>query len=356
MTCHLPFLQRPRSLARQRGAALLMAMVIVTLVATMASSMVWQQWRAAQVEGSERVRTQAGWVLVGALDWARLILKEDYKSAQDVDHLGEPWAVPLAESRLSTFLAADTSNTASDEDDSPEAFLSGKVEDAQAKFNLFRLVDGQGALVPEQVLAFRTLCESIGLAPTLADGVAAAYQRSRLVQVYAASQDPAVLAQLGGEAGRLQAPLVPWTVDQLLWLGLDALTVDRLRPYVTLLPEETRVNVNTASKEVIAAVVPNLDMGRAQRLVQARQRKPFKTAQDILDVTGPMVPTTLVPDPLSGLDFKSEFFEVSGRLRYDDNIIEQRHLVRRMQASDVVVLHQSRFSGVEPAVPPASPR
>ena len=120
---------------QQRGAALLMAMVIVTLVATIASTMVWQQWRAVQVEAAERARSQAHWVLVGALDWSRLILREDANTKTDgqlVDHLGEPWAVELAEARLSSFLAADKNNT----DDGPEAFLSGKIEDATARYNL----------------------------------------------------------------------------------------------------------------------------------------------------------------------------------------------------------------------------
>ena len=43
---------------RQRGAALLTAMVIVTLVATLAASMIWQQWRAVQIEAAERSRAQ----------------------------------------------------------------------------------------------------------------------------------------------------------------------------------------------------------------------------------------------------------------------------------------------------------
>ena len=52
-------------------------MIIVALVATLAGSMVWQQWRAIQVEAAERARTQSAWILSGALDWARLILRED---------------------------------------------------------------------------------------------------------------------------------------------------------------------------------------------------------------------------------------------------------------------------------------
>ena len=41
-------------------------MLILTLVATLASGMIWQQWRAIQTEGAERARTQSAWVLAGA--------------------------------------------------------------------------------------------------------------------------------------------------------------------------------------------------------------------------------------------------------------------------------------------------
>ncbi len=342
----------PPGAASQRGAALLMAMVIVTLVSTLAASMVWQQWRAVQVESAERVRSQSAWVLSGALDWARLILREDGKNEQ-VDHLGEVWAMPLAEARLSTFLAADgNNNSALDSDDSPDAFLSGKVDDAHAKYNLRHLVDGV-ATNDAEVKVFKRLLEFLSLPPSLADGIAAAMTKAALAEASFASNDPAVLDKLGGEMGRSQAPLMPQSFDQLLWLGLDAGTLEKLRPYVTLLPTAaTMVNVNTAPKEVIAAMVDGLDLARAARLVQARQRKPFKTTADIFEVLGHAQPEW----DFSRLDVKSEFFEVKGRLRYEDNVIEQRHLVQRQPGgSDVLVLQQSRFSGLDRGADGATP-
>jgi general secretion pathway protein K len=312
----------------QRGAALLMAMVIVTLVATLAASMVWQQWRAVQVESAERVRSQANWVLAGALD-----------------DLGEAWAIPLAEARLSTFLAADSNNNSADTDDAPEAFMSGKVEDAQAKFNVRNLIANDGQIVPEQVKAFKRLLESLSVAPSLADGMAANLSKAAL----ATQGDSAeTLTQIGGVAGRAEAALLPQSTDQLLWLGLDAGTLEKLRPFITLLPGETKVNVNTASKEVISAVVDKLDVGSAARLVQARQRKPFKDLAELEGVIGKGFTVD------QRLDVKSEYFEVSGRLRYEDNIIEQRHLVHR-DGQAVVVLQQSRISGLETPAQEASP-
>ena len=104
----------PPPVRRQRGAALLTALLIVVLITTLSAAMLWRQARSIQVESAERGRAQADWVLQGALDWARLILREDARANQkdNVDHLGEVWAVPLAEARLSSFLSADDNNSA----------------------------------------------------------------------------------------------------------------------------------------------------------------------------------------------------------------------------------------------------
>src|SRR5262249_50843489 len=87
---------RRRSLVmkRQHGAALLAAMLTVTLVATFAAAALWQQWRSVEIESADRQRVQSTWILTGALDWARLILREDRDRA---DYLSEPWAIPLEE-------------------------------------------------------------------------------------------------------------------------------------------------------------------------------------------------------------------------------------------------------------------
>src|SRR5690606_8100593 len=142
----------------QRGAALLAAMLTVTLVATFAASAMWQQWRSIEVETAERARVQSAWILVGALDWSRLILIEDY-NAGGADHLAEPWAVPLEESRLSTFLAADR-NVAQVDDastDTSDAFLSGQIIDLQSHLNLATLVSRDGVDSKEARAPFQRL-------------------------------------------------------------------------------------------------------------------------------------------------------------------------------------------------------
>jgi len=306
----------------QRGAALLTAMIIVTLVATLAASMVWQQWRAVQVELAERGRLQSAWILSGALDWAKLILREDFKSSATIDHLGEPWAVPLAEARLSTFLAADKDNT----DDGPEAFLSGSITDAQSRFNLRNLIDSNTNKVsPTQVDALRELLQAINVTADLADRIANGLQGA--------------LTPAGSPGAVANPPLMPQDVRQLIWLGVDPDAIRQMEPYVVLLPIATPVNVNTAAAEVLLAAIPGLDRGTAQRLVQTRQRTPFKSLEDVK----PMLPSTLA-DKLQPQQASthSSFFIVRGRLRLTDRVLEESSLVERRGPLDVVTLWRQR--------------
>jgi len=313
---------------RQRGAALLLAMLVLTLVATLASGMVWQQWRAIQVEGAERARAQAAWILSGALDWARLILREDARTG-GADHLGEPWAVPLAEARLSSFLAADRDNNSAAEADGVEAFLSGSITDAQSRWNLRRLIDAEGKVAPAQLRVLQRLVEQAGLPSDSAERIAQALRNAWAPAAAASGAAPA------------QATIAPQRLAELAWLGIDGNTVSRLEPWVTLLPRsDTPVNVNTAAAEVIAAAIDGMSLGSAQRLLQERQRTPLR------DLGAPGTRAYFPADPqtsLDGVGVSSRYFIVQGRLRLGERVLEERSLVERRQL-DIVVLARERIN------------
>jgi general secretion pathway protein K len=292
-------------------------MIIVTLVATLASSMLWRQWRSVQIEAAERSRAQSSWILTGALDWARLILREDRRSGS-VDHLSEPWATPLAEARLSTFLAADLS----DADAAPDAFLAGRITDLQGRFNLTNLAQAADAAAPHRA-ALERLCELVNVDPSTANLLIAGFAPRT-------STDP-------NEAeAAADAPLMPSSPAQLSWLGLDARTVATLAPYVTVLPRPTPVNLNTAPREVLAAVL-GLDLASADRLVQHRQRTPLRSVGEVASLLSGVVPSDAVAS------VGSDFFEVRGQLRIDQRAVEERSLVER-RGLQVVWLTRERTS------------
>lgn len=317
---------------RQRGAALLSAMLTVALVATFAAAALWQQWRTVEVEAAERARIQAAWLLVGGLDWARLLLREDGRSG-GADHLGEPWAVPLEEARLSDFLAAERNVSTDVGPDVMEAFLSGQIVDQQSMMNVANLVkDGQ--LSVQDMQAFGRLFALLELPQAQLDTLAENLR-------FALDASPA-------NRSSPLAPLPPQRMEQLVWLGVPERTVAVLRPYVTVLPLRAPVNLNTASAEVMHAMVPGLSMADAQRLVSARERSPFRDVGEARLAIGAEPSMFSAEQAYVGIN--TNYFEVRSRLRLDRLMIEERALVRR-DTMEVRVVQRWRAAAPGPAAP-----
>ena len=348
---------------RQTGAALLAAMLTVTLVATFAAAALWQQWRSVEVETAERARVQSTWILTGALDWSRLILREDGR-AGGADHLAEPWAVPLNEARLSAFLAVDKNASETER----EAFLSGQVIDLQGKLNVSNLIEGN-SLSATALASFSRLFELLGLpkeqlltlASSLLEAVrdpvpsgAGAVPNSSATTATPASTGASAPAPINNTPTPVTAltvtalsPLMPERIEQLAWLGLPRETLAVLMPHITLLPQRTAVNLNTASAEVIYASTPGLDMANAQKLVAARERKHFSTLaeanQQIGDTEGKF------SDAQHAV--ATRFFEVTGQLRLDQTLVQERSVLQR-DGLQVRTLWRER--GVVISPPPAT--
>lgn len=318
----------------EKGAALLLAMLTVTLVAALASAGLWQQWRHVAVEEAERERQQAAWVLTGALDWARLILREDARTNQNTgagDHLAEPWALGLEEAKLSSFLAADKTT---DPPPALEAFLSGAIQDQQGRLNWTNLVQ-QGKLSEPDLRAFARLFEQLGLPEAELVRVARQW-------VLATPVAPAPNATPSDAGAR--TPLRPKRLNQLVWLGLSSRSLQRLLPYTTVLPERTPLNLNTAPPELLVAAVPGLDMARARRAVAQRALTPFKTLADVGTVMGTLA------QPLNDAQHTtaSRYFEVQGSLRLGERVVHERSLVQR-NGLQVTTLWRERTTARQPS-------
>lgn len=294
---------------QQHGAALLSAMLVVTLVASLASAAMWLQWRQVELETAERGRAQSLWLMTGAMDWTRLILSEDSRSAQSADHLGEPWALPVQESRLSTFLSQDHQWREGD----PEVFLSGQIVDAQSRLNLTSLVE-DGKPAPAAQVAWRRLFERLDLPlPEL----------QLLLQRW--PQATEAIKRNTTVSTTSDAPLLPQRLDQLVWLGLSGATVERLRPYATILPTATPVNLNTASEVVLEAVVPGLDVASVRQWVLQRNAKPWMSLQEAAEALG--AAGRLLDDQQHTT--RSRYFEIHGRLRIEQTVQQESALIER---------------------------
>ena len=337
---------RPRQ--RQSGAAILLALLIMTLIATLAAGMVWLQWRGIEVEAAERARAQAEWLLNASLDWGNLILKSSIRNGQTEDDLGQPWATPLAETKLSSFLSADGNH---DAEGGPEAYLSGQISDAESKYNLYNLIvpapvaagaPGGGNAKFDEINRFKILCTAIGIAPDIATTLGSGLRNS---------WDAQQAASTGGQTG--DSVLMPVQLEDLAWYGIDPKVLKQLQPFVQLLPPPngetlaiTNINLNTAPAEVLMAAVPGLTRAQAQQMILSRQTHPFISLAAAwtsygVGAVGPKIPDG---DPPLQAAFKSQHFEIYGQLRLEQHVVRERSVVyRKDQFAPIQVLRRERI-------------
>ena len=287
---------------RQRGVAAVTAILIVAVAAAAASFMLAQQSAMLGQTALVASRAQADLYGRAGLDWARGVLADDAKRAGDVDWLGEGWAQPLAALPVE------------------RAVVAGAIADEQGKFNLNNLLNG--TVVSEQdMAAFKRLLESVGLPGELREAVLDWIDANDSLSGGAGAESPYYLS-LAKPYRAADRPMVQ--LEELYRVrGFDAQAVAKLRPYVTALPAHTKVNVNTASPQVLAAMMPELSAAQIADIVRARQAKPFRTTADV---------TSLVKNAqasVGGLDVKSNFYSVRVTVTQDDVQVASESLVQR---------------------------
>lgn len=285
----------------QRGVAVVMAVLVVALATSAATYMLWQQslW-VRQVENLTG-RAQAEAIARAAAGWAATILAEDDPV---LDHLGEPWA-----RRVPPFAAE-------------QAQVAGAMFDEQAKFNVNNLAR-DGGVAPHDFVAFQRLLAALGLPANLAEAVLDWLDADGEVMQPSGAEDPYYLAldPPYRTAGRRVVDLA----ELVRVRGFDADILARLAPFVTALPEETPVNVNTAPAPVLQALLPGLSTEDMARVIEQRKTKPFQSREDFLRA---------LARPTSGtvgaqLDVKSRYFSAETTVRFGRVVVAYRALFQR---------------------------
>jgi general secretion pathway protein K len=349
----------PAPRRRQHGVAIISALLVVTLSAILVAGVLWRQQVQIRRIQNQHLLAQAQWVARGAVDWTRLILRSEADTAPTVTYLGGIWAVPIAKTRLSDFLGKTGERQPGE---GAQTFLSGSIEDAQAKFNLRDLVSvpAPGALQvnQQQMAVFARLLALLGMDGGLAKTTA---RQVRASLMHSATRFQAPIGNRLGSAGEgeqpqpgdtaggnsftdqpgLQddenssnldtAPLQLTSVDSLLNVpGFTPDMVARLRPFVTVLPTQTPVNMNTAPAEVVAAMVPGMSLSSAQALVSRRQSVFFRNAADVqlaLQGTGALPPGTDISQ--IPIDVTTSYFLVHGRVQHERAEVDRTTLIYR---------------------------
>lgn len=266
---------------QQNGVAIVMVMGVVALATLTATTiMVSQSTWSRQVELSAG-HVQAGSLIQAGLDWARALLSDD-RRISNVDHPGEPWALRLPPVPVEN------------------GILAGHIEDQQGKFNLNNIVKG-GKVNLAWHEHFRQLLVILELPPELADTLADWIDSDSELQPQGGAED---MYYLSLQSAYLAAnrPLVDVT-ELVLVRGFDDNVRAHLRPFVTALPGFTAVNVNTASAEVMSAIIDGLNLDAARVVTAQRDQIYYR---DVSDFFSRLPPGLVVPN--ENISVNSDYF------------------------------------------------
>ena len=322
---HRPAL-RPclRPSLRQRGVAVVTALLLTTLAISIVASLFWQQQVQVRSMENQRLQLQTQWILRGALDWASLVLRQDAYTSQFTS-LDQVWATPLAETRLDQYIERERI-----EGETFDASLSGNIVDATSRYNLGNLAKNR-IKNPVQLRIFGRLLDNLRLDARLAERVANFVAQGQQVQGPAVvdpsnpQPQPTPGAQPVPPTAGVPMPLLQ--VDDLLAVqGVTPEILAKLRPFLVVLPASpTPLNVNTAPPELLSALVPNMSLPEANGLVARRKTAPWRD---------PEMFKSQVPNASTlGDEFsvKSNWFLVQSRIRLDRAALNAESLIERKE-------------------------
>lgn len=253
---------------KQRGVALITALLIAALVTVVAVAMASRQQLDMRRTGNMLEADQAYLYALAAETWVTQILKEDMQKTQ-IDTLNEDWAMKLPPLPIEG------------------GVISGSVEDLQGRFNLNNLVIASGNdagkpdTVQERIL--RSILEQVNFAeeniqiPPSVPNRVVDWIDANLNSMADGAED---LDYLG-----LVAPNVPYrTANRLMASpselaaikGLSLADVDALLPFVAALPETTPVNINTAPEVMLMSLNDDITPRIAKELAEYRLDTPFE--------------------------------------------------------------------------------
>ena len=247
----------------QRGIALLTILVMVALATILAATIAKRQTNTAENTGYLMRQDQSLLYAKSAEAFFSELLIQDSENGGNIDHLQENWAKPMP-----AFPVED-------------GFISGRLLDESGKFNLNNLLKADGSVDDSARRWFEKLLQRVGLPAELSQAV-----------IDWQDADDETTGAMGAESNYYQG-LDPsylasntrfHQVEELkLVRGFEGKNYDLIAPYVTALPEATKINMNTAAPLLLASIDPKLDVKTLEQELKAKQAELayFNSVEDL---------------------------------------------------------------------------
>ena len=299
---------------RQRGVALITALLIVALVGSLAYTLKWDNALDFRRTAVMLNRDQAVQVAMGAESWIQIILRQDLADS-NTDHLGEIWASELPGLPI----------------DGGEVF--GDIEDLQGRFNVNNLIDGDGRIDQDALEQFQRLLNALGLDPRLA-GITGDWLDADQDASFPDGAEDAIYTGIVPPY-RAANQLLSSASELAAIEGMDKATLDILLPHIVALPGTTPINVNTATGPVLQSLDERITLADAESLIAERAEAGFaEIAQSFAGL--------MDPDDISNkLAETTEFFQLRVIVRVDTVRITYYSILERGPRGDVTPILRS---------------
>lgn len=285
----------------QQGIALLMAMMVVAIATITAVSLVHEQ--SLSIRKTAYIRTSDTTMLysLGLEDYARLILQKDLNESK-IDSLDEDWAIGIPA------LPIDG------------GFLSGSLQDAQSLINI------NAVLEQENEDQFRALCNNLDVSTEFIAALKD-WLDSDLETLDADGAEDDYYTGLE-EPYRTGNRLMRDISELLLVKGMDREKYEILKPFITVLPVTTTLNINTIAAEIFKSIK---DAPAVDKFIDEREKDPFSSLEDYKNRMSHELPAKV-------LSVTSEYFQASGQVTIDEKTIFVNTLIHRDKKGGTTIL------------------
>ena len=285
---------------KQRGLALLLALMIVVIATTIAVSIIYEEKFTIRKTGHIYLMDRANLVMIGMEDYGRVFLRKDRQDSE-IDALDEDWAqgIPV--------IPFDG------------GYFNGYIEDEQAKINLNMLV-----LSEVELNRFQRLCDNLEVDPSFIpalldwidedfdirypDGMEENYDTYRV-----ANREMADISELR------------------LVHNMTSENYEKLKPYITALPTPTALNVNTMSQVVFDSLG---EEGDSSKFVEEREDSVYNSVEDLIE-------RLQLPLETEGLGVSSKYFRAHGQVVQGEQVVSMSTLIFRDEGGKTLVLNRT---------------
>jgi len=298
---------------KNSGVAMITAMMIVAIVSLITINFLWENTLNTRKTISNINRDQAVQVAIGVESWVKELLIQDAKTSES-DHLDEFWARQLPN------LPIDGGS------------IRAEIYDLQSNFNINNLVKQNGEIDQNQLKFFVRLLSNLNLNPIIANAIID-WIDSDQYTTYPDGAEDDIYMKLNPAYRTANQKMI--SKSELLAISSINMEIYKvMEPYVTSIPEYSKINVNTASPLLLKSLDDGISDSQVKRLIEERRGTGY---DDIAATFKPILDS----DNLLNVTNKTNYFQLKLLVNIDNISILMYSMIKREPQNSASTVYRS---------------